>query len=66
MTEEQQDEPDKPSTQLDLTPHDDRPYIVNDINEVLKELINLIKWQDGGNREAITRARKDVQAFVQK
>ena len=38
MTEEQQDEPDSPSTQLDLTPHDDSPYIVNDLNEVLKEL----------------------------
>ena len=23
MTEEQQDEPERPSTQLDLTPHDD-------------------------------------------
>ena len=38
MTEEQQDEPDSPSTQPDLTTilrHDDSPYIVN---EVLKEL----------------------------
>ena len=38
MTEEQQDEPDSPSTQPDLTPiqkHNDSPYIVN---EVLKEL----------------------------
>ena len=32
MTEEQQDEPDSPSTQFDLTPHDDS------VNEVLKEL----------------------------
>ena len=38
MTEEQQDEPDSPSTQPDLTTirrHDESPYIVN---EVLKEL----------------------------
>ena len=38
MSEEQQDEPDSPSTQPDLTTiqhHDESPYIVN---EVLKEL----------------------------
>ena len=36
MTEEQQDEPDSPSTQFDLTPHDDS------VNEVLKELSDRI------------------------
>ena len=46
MTEEQQDEPDSPSTQLDLTPHvhDDSPY---DINEVVKKLTRQWQWRSG-------------------
>ena len=41
MTEEQQDEPESPSTQLDLTHvHDDRPSTQLDLTHVVKELID--------------------------
>ena len=47
MTEEQQDEPESPSTQLDLTHvHDDRPSTQLDLTHVVKELrSDCRKWK---------------------